>query len=163
MRGVLTLALERIALSRGTVPSAVPAGQPLELGTNGTSGTRGTLGTVSVVLIDGEPIDPAALAERASLSADGVPAHYLDAWAFLQCRHPPLAAESDWRRAINDAGLFLDAWGHQAAALQWTSTDLFDPESGLVWRLAGTQVAALGADVACLADGRLIKRQKLQG
>jgi len=45
MSGVLALALERMALSRGTVPSTVPVGQPLASGTNGTPGTPGTVGT----------------------------------------------------------------------------------------------------------------------
>ena len=77
MRGVLALALKRTALSRGTVPSDVPAGQSPEPGTNGTSGTRGTFGTrgtVSAAFLDGEPIDPAALDERAALAAGSVPA-----------------------------------------------------------------------------------------
>ena len=41
MSGVLALALKRKALSRGTVPSAVPMGHALDSGTNGTNPTKG--------------------------------------------------------------------------------------------------------------------------
>jgi hypothetical protein len=43
--GVLALALQRLALSHGTVPSAVPVGHPANGGTNGTVWTNGTTGT----------------------------------------------------------------------------------------------------------------------
>ena len=42
MSGVLGLALKRLALSHGTVPSAVPVGHPPDGWTNGTTGTDGT-------------------------------------------------------------------------------------------------------------------------
>jgi hypothetical protein len=42
MTGVLALALQRLALSRGTVLSGVPAGHSGRSGTNGTIGTGGT-------------------------------------------------------------------------------------------------------------------------
>jgi hypothetical protein len=38
MSGVLALALKRLALSHGTLPSAVPVGHPMSGGTNGTNG-----------------------------------------------------------------------------------------------------------------------------
>ena len=60
-----------------------------------------------------------AIEERAA--ADRVPACYLDAGARLQCQRPLLLTEIDWRRAIDDAGRFLDAWGADAAALQWSA------------------------------------------
>lgn len=169
MRGVLALALKRIALSRGTVPSGVPTGQSLEPGTNGTSGThgtrgtRGTRGTVSAAFLDGEPIDPAALDERASLAADCVPARYLDAWALLQAQRPLCVTEEAWRLAIDDAGMFLDVWGARASILQWRAGELFDVPrgdrlGGLAWQLRGARVEALEADHARLADGRQFVR-----
>ena len=39
MSGVLALALQRLALSHGTIPSAVPVGHPANSRTNGTIGT----------------------------------------------------------------------------------------------------------------------------
>jgi len=45
MTGVLALALRRLALSHGTVPSTVPVGQAVASETNGTDGTLGTVGT----------------------------------------------------------------------------------------------------------------------
>ena len=45
MSGVLGLALKRLALSHGTVPSAVPMGHPVNGRTKGTSGTDETTGT----------------------------------------------------------------------------------------------------------------------
>jgi hypothetical protein len=99
-----------------------------------------------------------AIEERAALAADRVPACYLDAWARLQCQRPLLLAEGDWRRAIDDAGRFLDAWGDEAAAIQWTPDELFNFARGLVWRLAGERVETLGADHARLGDGRIVER-----
>ena len=91
MSGVLAPALRCQALSRGTVPSAVPVGHPLDSGTTGTLGTNGTVGTrgtVSTTPFDCGPIDFDAIEERAALAADSVPTCYLDAWAQLQCHRP---------------------------------------------------------------------------
>ncbi len=103
-----------------------------------------------------------AIEERAALAAESVPACYLDAWARLQCQRPLSVAESDWRRAIDDGGRFLDAWGADAAAKQWGAGELFDVPledrpGGLVWQLRGEGLDALGEDRARLADGRTIK------
>jgi hypothetical protein len=50
MSGVLALALKRLALSHGTLPSAVPVGHPMNCGTNGTAETIGTIGTAEMPL-----------------------------------------------------------------------------------------------------------------
>ena len=69
--------------------------------------------------------------ERVALAADCVPTVYLDAWARLQCQRPLTVLEDDWRRAMNDAGLFLDEWGREAAKWRWTADELFDvPRDG---------------------------------
>ncbi|MGI8568129.1 MAG: hypothetical protein ACR2KT_03110 [Methylocella sp.] len=34
--------------------------------------------------------------------------------------------EARWRRAVDDAGRFLDAWGVLAVKFDWTPADLFD-------------------------------------
>jgi hypothetical protein len=89
--GVLALALRRQALSRGTVPSAVPVGHPLDGGTTGTlgtCGTVGTLGTLSDASLNGDPLDSVAIEERAALAAVSVPPVYLDAWTQLQYHRP---------------------------------------------------------------------------
>jgi hypothetical protein len=120
MSGVLALALRQMALSHGTVPSAVPVGQAIASGTNGplgTNGTVGTRGTVSTAPSNCDPVDLDAFEERAALAADSVPAGYLDAGAQRQC-HPPLSVTGvallhtergsgsgeDWR-AFFDGGL----------------------------------------------------------
>ena len=105
-----------------------------------------------------------AIEERAALAADYVPACYLDAWARLQSQQPLFVSDAEWRLAINDAGLFLDAWGAFAAEMQWTPGELFDlprkgNPGGLVWELKGERVNALGEDRARLTDGRTIGRQ----
>ena len=112
-----------------------------------------------------EPLDAEAdaIEERAALAADCVPACYLDAWARIQCQRPLSVHPDAWRRAINDAGLFLDSWGADAAAMHWSAGELFDvPRAGrpggLVWQLNGERVKALGEDRARLTDGRTIKR-----
>jgi hypothetical protein len=169
MSGVLALALAQMGPSHGTVPNAVPVGQALANGTSGTLGTvgtGGTPGTLSGTYLDGEAVVLGAIEERAALAADRVPACYLDAWAHLQCQRPLLLVEGDWRRAIDDGGRFLDAWGADAATLQWSTGELFDAPregrlGGLLWQLRGERVNALGEDRARLADGRTIERKQL--
>jgi hypothetical protein len=104
-----------------------------------------------------------AIEERAAMAADRVPACYLDAWARLQCQRPLSTSEAEWRLAIHDAGMFLDGWGLEAAAMEWAAGDLLDVPiegrlGGLVWQLSGDRVEILGADHARLADGRTIER-----
>ena len=103
MSGVLALALKRKALSRGTVPSAVPMGHALDSGTNGTIGTVGTRGTISTALSDCDPVDMDAVEERAALAADSVPACYLNAWARLQCQGPLSVAGAALLRTGRDS------------------------------------------------------------
>jgi hypothetical protein len=88
MSGVLALALKRMALSHGTVPSAVPVGQAIASGTDGTVGTNGTLGTLSDASLDGGSVDPAAIKERAALAAVSVPPGCLDAWTQFESHRP---------------------------------------------------------------------------
>jgi len=125
---------------------------------------------VAIVTTPRAPINAdyeAAIEERAGLATDRVPACYLDAWARLnhQQNHQQISAkpfavsDAEWRLALNDGGLFLDAWGHDAAALGWTPGDLFDVTAGLVWRLAGERVEALGPGHARLGDRRAFIRQ----
>jgi hypothetical protein len=130
-----------------------------------TKPTKGA--SVSFVSDHGSPFcadeDADAIEERAALAADRVPGCYLDAWARLQCQRPHSVAAAEWRLAVNDAGLFLDAWGADAAAMGWSAGALFDvPRAdrtgGLVWQLIGAGVEALGADHVRASDGRVILR-----
>jgi hypothetical protein len=127
----------------------------LENGNGEKSAKAGVTSPVTAPLAD----DLYAIEERAALAADCVPACYLDAWARLQCQKPASVSEAEWRRALDDGGLFLDAWGEDAVALGWMPGDLFDVTAGLVWRLVGERVAALRPDHARLADGRTVIRE----
>ena len=67
--------------------------------------------------------------------------------------------------ALDDAGRFLDAWGGRAAAMQSSAGDLFGvpcegQPGGLIWRLKGGRVEALGWDHARLGDERIIERER---
>ncbi|MGO4869845.1 MAG: hypothetical protein ACLPGW_04435, partial [Roseiarcus sp.] len=84
--------------------------------------------------------DADAIEECAGLAADRVPLVYLDARSRLNCRKPARVSDAEWHRALDDGGQFVDAWGNDAVALQWTPGELFDVKTGLVWRLAGERV-----------------------
>jgi hypothetical protein len=96
--------------------------------------------------------------ERAAWAADRLPAVYLDAWARLQCQRPLTVLEDVWRRAVNDAGLFLDEWGREAAEWRWTAGELFDVlrdgrPGGLIWFIQGECLWGLGPEYAVLRSG----------
>jgi hypothetical protein len=66
-----------------------------------------------------------------------------------------------WRQFQGDANRFVDQWGKQAAALGWSTLDIFgchpthpadryDTTMGLVWMIADAEVVAMGAEVANL-------------
>jgi hypothetical protein len=101
--------------------------------------------------------------ERAALAAGSVPPLYLDAWARLQCQQPSPVSQERWRTTINDGGLFLDAWGEQAAELGWTAGELFDvphdgERGGLIWFMQGERIAGLHAQRALTDGGRTFGR-----
>ena len=108
----------------------------------------------------GSTAEADAIEERADICADDAPALYLDTFARLNHQKPFAVSEAEWRLALDDGRRFLEAWGEYAAALGWTSGDLFDVKSGLVWRLGGERVEALGADHARLSDGQTIERDE---
>jgi hypothetical protein len=127
----------------------------LKNASEGKSAKEGVSSPVTAPLAN----DLDAIEERAALAADCVPACYLEAWARLQCQKPASVSEAEWRRALDDGGRFLDAWGEDAAALGWMPGDLFDVTGGLVWWLVGERVAALRPDHARLADGQTVIRE----
>jgi hypothetical protein len=118
---------------------------------------------VALTARDEYAVDFDAIEERAALAADRIPVVYLSAWARLQCQRPPSIDLRAWRGAIDDAGLFLDAWGADAAAMRWSASELFGAPGesragGLVWQLSGRQVGKLGATFAILGDGLRVQR-----
>ena len=107
----------------------------------------------------------ADIEERAGLAADTVPPAYLDSWARHQIRRPSAIAEDEWRRAVNDAGLFLDEWGGQAAEIGWTAGELFDvprdgKPGGLIWFIEGERIEAFGEQLARTDSGRIFGGRK---
>lgn len=107
--------------------------------------------------------DDDAIEERAALAADCAPSCYLDSWARLNHQKPANVSEAEWRLALDDGGRFLDAWGSEAAETEWIPGELFDVSAGLVWKLAGACVEALGPDHARLSDGRIVRRSEMKG
>ena len=156
--GVLDLARRLDALSRWDSPKSVPVGQGRSGALGGTVGTRGTAGASGTVGTRERSDDD--VEERAGMAADRVPAVYLETWPRITHRKLLRVSEADWRRALNDGGLFLDAWGEEAAALRWPAVRIFDVPAGFVWRLRGERVETLGADHARLADGRAMMRNE---
>jgi len=85
---------------------------------------------------------------------------------------------ADWQLAIEDANRFINQWGGQAEALEWTDTDLFDlhqppdkpganyrrlsrlDQTGLIWFVRGRTVVALTASEAVI--GAVLGRAQLQ-
>jgi hypothetical protein len=69
-------------------------------------------------------------------------------------QQPSGVSEAEWRLALDDGERFLDKWGKTAAEMRWPPGVLFDDGAGLVWRLAGRRVVAIGANYVRLNDGR---------
>ncbi len=91
----------------------------------------------------------------------GVPATFARAFALLQLAPPAGVSLDRWERAIDDAGVFLDAWGHEAERLGWTAPDVVGPgPHTLAWVLDGARVSHLTATTATLSDGRTFSRTR---
>ena len=121
--------------------TSAPTDRHCELVANGAA--TGIAAVVAVLAVErggaaaeaealSDPVaDVDAIEERAAMAADSVPAIYLDAWARLQVQRPLSVTEDDWRSAVDDAGLFLDAWSEHAASMGWDACDSFDvPRQG---------------------------------
>jgi hypothetical protein len=61
--------------------------------------------------------------------------------------------------ALEDGGLFLDKFGNEAAKPGWPPGELFDVGRGLVWRLLGERVLAVGTHGARLRNGLTLARR----
>jgi hypothetical protein len=72
-----------------------------------------------------------AIEERAAIISETCPAPYSDTFARLNHQKPMAVSDVQWSRALDDAGRFLDEWGAEAAAMQWSAGELFDlPREG---------------------------------
>ena len=96
-------------------------------------------------------VEADAIEERAAIISETCPAPYADTFARLSHQKPFAVSREEWQCAVNNTGLFLDAWGPLAVELLWTAADLFDVPrdgrpGGLVWRLKGERVETLGKD-----------------
>jgi hypothetical protein len=90
--------------------------------------------------------------------------------AVLEARCPDHIEPGRWQQAVEDGYRFLGRWGEQAAALGWTTQDLFGlhtvpntptpsyrrlsryDETGLIWLLRGRPVVALTMGTAAIEN-----------
>jgi len=88
----------------------------------------------------------------------------------LEARCPDYVEPARWQQAVEDGRRFLAQWGEQAAALGWTTGDLFGlhivpntptpsyrrlsryDETGLIWLLRGRPVVALTDATAAIQN-----------
>jgi hypothetical protein len=118
------------------------------------------------------PFDVYDLDERAAIAIydAGIPEAYAGAFAQLQIAQPIGISLPQWLRAVDDAGRFLDRWGHVAEQLQWSAEDLFKRPAptaktpaldlgtlGLCWVIDGRNVVALDAYSATIGDRRMFR------
>ena len=100
----------------------------------------------------------------------GIPEAYATAFAELQIAQPIGVSLPQWLRAVDDAGRFLDQWGHVAEQLQWSVEDLFKRPAptaktpaldlgtlGLCWVIDGRNVVALDAYSATIGGRRMFR------
>ena len=98
------------------------------------------------------------------------PSPYEQAIEAVEHRCPEHIERHRWQQAVEDGRQFLTQWGDQAAALGWTTRDLFGlapvPEkpapnyrrlsrydqTGLIWLLGGREVVALTETAAAIKN-----------
>src|SRR5271163_2837295 len=117
----------------------------LEIDKRGKTGSKAVAAGVATTL----DAEADAIEERAAIISETCPAPYADTFARLNHQKPMTVSDAQWSRAIDDAGRFLDDWGAEAAAMQWSAGELFDlpregKPGGIVWQLKGDRVNALG-------------------
>jgi hypothetical protein len=90
----------------------------------------------------------------------GLPRSWAEPFARILCREAPGDFdETQWRRVLDSAMIFADAWAAKALALGWVAEDMFalrptaptarHDMKGLAWLLAnGARVVAINADSA---------------
>src|SRR5277367_5687638 len=92
-------------------------------------------------------VEADAIEERAAIISETCPAPYVDTFARLNHQKSMAVSDAQWSRALDDAGRFLDGWGAEAAAMQWSAGELFDlpregRPAGIVSQLKGERVDA---------------------
>jgi len=128
----------------------------LENDKRGTAQIGGGTAGGTPCLTDGfEVIERAAIA----IELGRVPPAYAHPWAIYQTRKPGHISETEWFRAVDDAGRFLDEWAALALEFGWQPTDIFGP-NGLASFCVGERVQALGPDNAITASGRIFTRSR---
>jgi hypothetical protein len=112
----------------------------------------------AVALAKGHEIE-----ERQAISEfdAGIPSEWTEGFASLQTMSPPAGwPQSRWMSMVDDAGHFLDRWAATAAALGWTTCDLFGAHPAAPWQkidsigllplINGAAVEAITEDSATL-------------
>jgi hypothetical protein len=138
-----------------------------------TLGALGTLGGFGAEIISPSDRSLAAIAPAMDVDSLGaqsgpsphtpesVPADWVAGLQRLNAMTCPVSVEPNrWLQLQGDANRFVDAWGRQAAALGWSTLDIFGchpthpadryDAMGLVWMIADAEVVAMGAEVANL-------------
>jgi len=128
-----------------------------------------------------EAAEPTAAYRATSVGPDGLGCRveivelpqaqrYRRTFAHLQLKPPALVPLERWRQCLKDGSRFLAKWGEQAAALGWTSADLFGlapvpakphPSfsrlsrydlTGLLWLLQSREVVAVTEATATIKN-----------
>ena len=94
----------------------------LEIDKRGRAGSKAVAAGVATTL----DAEADAIEERAAIISETCPAPYADTFARLNHQKPMTVSDAQWSRALDDAGRFLDDWGAEAAAMQWSAGELFD-------------------------------------
>ena len=119
-----------------------------------------------------ESVIPAAVTLR--LSPNDAPRAWADAFARLHPdRPPPHVSYRQWRRFVDDCGLFVDRWAIRARELGWNPEHLFGWETcrpfplaamhiGLGWRIDDGAVVALTENAATVVgiNGRRLTLER---
>lgn len=119
-----------------------------------------TLAALAALAAPSAPVAETDFEERAALVEHeaGVPRAWAEGLALLHPDRPPAhVSPRRWLTFCNDAGAFIDRWAPQAAALGWSTVEVFGVHrtrpverfdgAGLVWLLNGATIEALTADV----------------
>lgn len=95
--------------------------------------------------------------------ANGMPNEWFEGFGRLSTMPPPDFPPTRWNLILADAAIFIDRWGATAAALGWTTLDLFGVGKdapyhrldlmGLVPSICGKEVLAMTETTARLKCG----------
>lgn len=125
---------------------------------------KGSFRPVTTVTTVTTEIDDALnFEERAALIEDGThaPRAWCEGFAKLNVmKRPTDFSAARWEAVVNDGGVFMDSWAHQAALLGWTALDVFGAHprapharleaAGLVLLIGGGQVTAITQQTATI-------------